>query len=193
MHVQTQRLTGGRTCRRWRGSSTELGTTTNCGGTRGRLCEHCTALHCTAPEHGCHMHPCHIVVTLLSHASVSHRCHPPVTCIRVTSLSHPCHIVVTLEPCHIVVTSHITFTPCHIVSTLLCHMLLHRCHDSVVTCLSVYRYPAGFVYIYSIFYHVTERGALIGRAQCIFALLYLLNLALVCNIYRKTAKASTEY
>ena len=189
MHVQTQRLTGGRTCRRWRGSSTELGTTTNCGGTRGRLCE-----HCTAPHHA-----------RVSHASLSHRCLPPVTCIRVTSLSpschmHTCHIFVTSlsHCCHSKTLSHHCRIPQYFhtpVTSLAhcCHTLLHHCHVSVVTCLSVHRYPAGFVYIYSIFYHVTERGDLIGRAQYIFALLYLLNLALVCNIYRKTAKASNEY
>ena len=75
------------------------------------------------------------------------------------------------------------------VTLLTCHCLSHRCHVPVPTCATVYSYPAGFVYIYSILYHVTERGALIGRAQFIFAALYLLNLSLVCNIYRRTAKA----
>ncbi|RDD39131.1 Dol-P-Man:Man(5)GlcNAc(2)-PP-Dol alpha-1,3-mannosyltransferase, partial [Trichoplax sp. H2] len=48
-------------------------------------------------------------------------------------------------------------------------------------------YPAGFVYIYSILYMVTRSGQDILLAQYIFAVLYLINLVLVMNIYRKTA------
>lgn len=42
-------------------------------------------------------------------------------------------------------------------------------------------YPAGFLYIYSIFYKISKGE--VFPAQIIFTLLYLLNLALVLRIY----------
>ena len=44
-------------------------------------------------------------------------------------------------------------------------------------------YPAGFVYIYSVFYYMTDHGANIRLAQCIFAALYLATLATVLWLY----------
>ncbi|CAK9810955.1 Lethal(2)neighbour of tid protein [Anthophora quadrimaculata] len=49
-------------------------------------------------------------------------------------------------------------------------------------------YPAGFIYIFSILYFVTGRGAQIKIAQYIFAILYIVLLALVFRIYAKTKK-----
>ncbi|KAG8444985.1 hypothetical protein GDO86_009942 [Hymenochirus boettgeri] len=49
-------------------------------------------------------------------------------------------------------------------------------------------YPAGFVYIFSFFYYLTERGSNIRLAQYIFAALYLLTLILVFRIYVITKK-----
>ncbi|XP_077343853.1 dol-P-Man:Man(5)GlcNAc(2)-PP-Dol alpha-1,3-mannosyltransferase [Lithobates pipiens] len=49
-------------------------------------------------------------------------------------------------------------------------------------------YPAGFVYIFSALYYVTEQGSNIRLAQYIFAALYLLTLFLVFRIYIVTKK-----
>ncbi|XP_044144646.1 dol-P-Man:Man(5)GlcNAc(2)-PP-Dol alpha-1,3-mannosyltransferase [Bufo gargarizans] len=49
-------------------------------------------------------------------------------------------------------------------------------------------YPAGFVYIFSAFYYLTEHGTNIRLAQYVFAVLYLLTLFLVFRIYILTKK-----
>ncbi|XP_026484964.1 lethal(2)neighbour of tid protein 2 [Vanessa tameamea] len=49
-------------------------------------------------------------------------------------------------------------------------------------------YPAGFVYIYSLFYFLTEKGNNIKLAQYIFIGVYILLLSLVLRIYIKTKK-----
>ncbi|XP_031840181.1 dolichyl-P-Man:Man5GlcNAc2-PP-dolichol alpha-1,3-mannosyltransferase Alg3 isoform X1 [Nomia melanderi] len=49
-------------------------------------------------------------------------------------------------------------------------------------------YPAGFVYIFSALYYVTDHGTKIKIAQYIFAVLYISLLILVCRIYAKTKK-----
>ncbi|KAF7399784.1 hypothetical protein HZH68_008376 [Vespula germanica] len=49
-------------------------------------------------------------------------------------------------------------------------------------------YPAGFLYIFSALYYVTVQGAQIKIAQYIFAILYIVLLALVFRIYSKTKK-----
>ncbi|XP_068137416.1 dol-P-Man:Man(5)GlcNAc(2)-PP-Dol alpha-1,3-mannosyltransferase [Hyperolius riggenbachi] len=49
-------------------------------------------------------------------------------------------------------------------------------------------YPAGFVYIFSALYYITEQGSNIRMAQYIFAVLYLLTLFLVFRIYIVTKK-----
>ncbi|KAF9361534.1 dolichyl-P-Man:Man(5)GlcNAc(2)-PP-dolichol alpha-1,3-mannosyltransferase [Mortierella sp. AD094] len=46
-------------------------------------------------------------------------------------------------------------------------------------------YPAGFVYIYSVMYYVTDLGKNILKGQWIFMGLYLLNLGVVFTIYSK--------
>lgn len=51
-----------------------------------------------------------------------------------------------------------------------------------------FRYPAGFVYIFSALYSLTGQGYKLRVAQYIFAFIYLLNLALVIRICHKTAK-----
>ena len=48
------------------------------------------------------------------------------------------------------------------------------------------RYPAGFVYVYTLLYWVTAGGVHIRRAQWIFAGLYLATHAIVLQIYRRT-------
>lgn len=49
-------------------------------------------------------------------------------------------------------------------------------------------YPAGFVYIYSILYYITNQGENIKLAQYIFIGVYLLQLFFVLQIYIKTRK-----
>ncbi|CAL7944609.1 unnamed protein product [Xylocopa violacea] len=49
-------------------------------------------------------------------------------------------------------------------------------------------YPAGFVYIFSMLYFITEHGAKIKIAQYFFAFLYIILLVLVFRIYAKTKK-----
>ncbi|XP_003396075.1 lethal(2)neighbour of Tid protein [Bombus terrestris] len=49
-------------------------------------------------------------------------------------------------------------------------------------------YPAGFVYIFSILYFITEHGTKIKIAQYFFAVLYIVLLTLVFRIYTKTKK-----
>ncbi|ESO99386.1 hypothetical protein LOTGIDRAFT_231054 [Lottia gigantea] len=45
-------------------------------------------------------------------------------------------------------------------------------------------YPAGFVYIYTALYYITDHGVNIRLAQYIFAILYILTLLVVFDIYR---------
>ena len=52
----------------------------------------------------------------------------------------------------------------------------------------VYRYPAGFVYIFSGLYYITELGTNIKLAQYIFAGLYIATLLVVFDIYNRVAK-----
>lgn len=49
-------------------------------------------------------------------------------------------------------------------------------------------YPAGFVYIYSLFYYLTNQGENIKLAQYVFIGIYLLQLFCVLRIYIKTRK-----
>jgi alpha-1,3-mannosyltransferase len=49
-------------------------------------------------------------------------------------------------------------------------------------------YPAGFVYIYSLLYGVTDRGANVKLAQYIFIGIYLAFISLVFYVYRKTKR-----
>ena len=53
-------------------------------------------------------------------------------------------------------------------------------------------YPAGFVYIYSTLYYITDHGQDIRLAQYIFAGLYLMNLTVVLILYSKLAKVRTK-
>ncbi|XP_011568469.3 lethal(2)neighbour of tid protein [Plutella xylostella] len=49
-------------------------------------------------------------------------------------------------------------------------------------------YPAGFVYIYSMLYYITNQGENVRLAQYIFIAIYLLQLVFVLRIYIKTRK-----
>ena len=53
-----------------------------------------------------------------------------------------------------------------------------------------FSYPAGFVYIFSGLYHLTEQGKNIRIAQYLFLALYLLTLVVVFAIYQKSLKVS---
>jgi alpha-1,3-mannosyltransferase len=53
-------------------------------------------------------------------------------------------------------------------------------------------YPAGFIYIYSILYYVTDRGSHIPRAQAIFVGLHATVLLLVMSIYKLCREDSGE-
>lgn len=49
-------------------------------------------------------------------------------------------------------------------------------------------YPAGFVYVFSALYYMTEHGTNICLAQYIFAGIYLLSLLVIFDIYRRVRK-----
>jgi alpha-1,3-mannosyltransferase len=49
-------------------------------------------------------------------------------------------------------------------------------------------YPAGFVYIFSALYHLTNNGVNIPIAQGYFVILYILNLAVVIYVYLQSRK-----
>ncbi|MPC61375.1 Dol-P-Man:Man(5)GlcNAc(2)-PP-Dol alpha-1,3-mannosyltransferase [Portunus trituberculatus] len=49
-------------------------------------------------------------------------------------------------------------------------------------------YPAGFVYFFLGLYYLTGRGTNIRLAQYIFAVLYIILLALVCRLFHKSQK-----
>lgn len=55
------------------------------------------------------------------------------------------------------------------------------------------RYPAGFVYIFTALYYLTNRGVNIHLGQYIFAGFYLLTLLLVFRIYNRTKKVSPVF
>ena len=60
-----------------------------------------------------------------------------------------------------------------------------------ITCVPpLNSYPAGFVYIYSVLYYITDHGGNIRLAQCIFAALYLATLAAVLWLYCQVNKVS---
>lgn len=46
-------------------------------------------------------------------------------------------------------------------------------------------YPAGHLYIYTLFYSITNAGSNIYLAQYIFAIIYLVTLFIVFQLYRK--------
>lgn len=56
-----------------------------------------------------------------------------------------------------------------------------------------FSYPAGFVYVFAVFYYLTDHGSDVLTAQWIFAATYLLNLILVLAIYRQLFKVSLLY
>ena len=52
-------------------------------------------------------------------------------------------------------------------------------------------YPAGFVWIYSILYKMTNEGQDIKTAQYIFGIMYILTVSLVCRLLIRTKKVPT--
>ena len=50
-------------------------------------------------------------------------------------------------------------------------------------------YPAGFVYLYSMLYYITDRGRDLRTAQYLFAAFYVLTLSFVLAIYSRLNKA----
>ncbi len=46
-------------------------------------------------------------------------------------------------------------------------------------------YPAGFLYVYSMLHHITDRGSNVLLAQYIFIAIYVVNLLVVLLLYRK--------
>ncbi|XP_030630340.1 dol-P-Man:Man(5)GlcNAc(2)-PP-Dol alpha-1,3-mannosyltransferase [Chanos chanos] len=49
-------------------------------------------------------------------------------------------------------------------------------------------YPAGFVYIFTVLYYITDHGVNIRLGQYVFAVFYLITLLLVFRIYHRTKK-----
>ena len=68
---------------------------------------------------------------------------------------------------------------------------VYSCNKDYLKC-GVHSYPAGFVYVYSALYHLTEKGSEVWLAQCVFGVLYLCNLSVVLAIYCKVAKVSAS-
>ncbi len=56
-----------------------------------------------------------------------------------------------------------------------------------------FRYPAGFVYIYSFFYGLTSKGENIRLAQILFIFIYLLFMSIVFFIYTKSKKVCFRF
>ena len=53
-------------------------------------------------------------------------------------------------------------------------------------------YPAGFVYVFTILYHLTDNGTDVEKAQYIFMAIYIATLALVFRIYQKSQKVKSQ-
>lgn len=49
-------------------------------------------------------------------------------------------------------------------------------------------YPGGFLWIFSVFYYICDYGKNIRRAQVVFAAIYVVTLAIVCRLYKYSAK-----
>lgn len=54
--------------------------------------------------------------------------------------------------------------------------------------LNNFRYPAGFVYVYTLLYAITQKGANIKLAQYIFIGIYLVFISVVFGVYSKTKR-----
>jgi alpha-1,3-mannosyltransferase len=52
----------------------------------------------------------------------------------------------------------------------------------------LFRYPAGFVYIYTLFYALTSKGTNIRLAQYIFIAIYIIFISLVFFVYKNTKR-----
>ena len=53
-------------------------------------------------------------------------------------------------------------------------------------------YPAGFVYVFTILYHLTDNGTDVEKAQYIFMAIYIATLTLVFRIYQKSQKVKSQ-
>lgn len=53
---------------------------------------------------------------------------------------------------------------------------------------NAFRYPAGFVYVFTALYYITSHGQNIRLGQYLFAVFYLVTLLLVFRIYNRTKK-----
>ena len=64
--------------------------------------------------------------------------------------------------------------------------------EDILTMGKLFRfsYPAGFIYIYLIFYYITNFGRNIRLAQYVFAGLYLIMISAVFYLYQRNAKVS---
>jgi len=61
--------------------------------------------------------------------------------------------------------------------------------DHLLDCMYLcFRYPAGFVYIFTGLYYLTDHGQNIRLGQYVFAVFYLITLLLVFRIYHHTKK-----
>nr|CAD2143801.1 unnamed protein product [Meloidogyne enterolobii] len=69
-----------------------------------------------------------------------------------------------------------------------CYLKGERNYSKLVGDTGPIVYPAFHLYIYRLFYSLTDEGKNIRRAQYIFAFLYLLNLLLVFRIYFKSKR-----
>jgi alpha-1,3-mannosyltransferase len=49
-------------------------------------------------------------------------------------------------------------------------------------------YPAGFLYVFTVLRYMTNEGKDIFMAQCVFLVLYIMNLAVVLGLYSKSGK-----
>lgn len=58
---------------------------------------------------------------------------------------------------------------------------------------SLKSYPAGFVYIFSLLYKITNNGENIRLAQYIFMGLYIVTLIVILNIYKKSKTVNIQF
>jgi hypothetical protein len=71
------------------------------------------------------------------------------------------------------------------IPALLCKRAFIRLSNIIYQVYFDFRYPAGYIYVFSVFYYLTNEGKNILFAQIIFAIVYLMTFTVVFDIYRR--------
>ena len=176
--VQTLRLIGWRTCRKWRDFWMVHGTMKSWKETRALWCESRILKSRDVLCSHTHTH--------------TYMCTRTYTCTHTHTHVHA-YIHMYTHKWHRHVHTHV-----HAWAHMRTHTYtnVYRYSQQFMvqgnTCILT-RYPAGFVYIFSIFYTLTGQGHQLRVAQYMFAVIYLINFALVIRICHKTAKVNYAY